>query len=107
MPKLVIQNLNNKEILIKHKDISILLNLAQAGQDWMMACGGKGRCTTCAFIVLEGENAFSNLTEAEINFRTQGRLPENQRLACQTFCMEDATIQVPAKNKLPHLKYDD
>ncbi len=71
----------------------------------MQSCGQKGRCTTCAFEVLEGNENLSQPSEAELKYRDLGRLPENFRLACQTFAMGPVLIKVPESLKLPHLIY--
>lgn len=105
MPKLTVQNLAG--LTVKIAPGQTLLQALQAeGQDWMHACGGKGRCTTCRIIVLEGLAHFGPLTEAEMRYRNRGRLQENERLACQcTLASGDALGKVPEQTKLPHLKY--
>lgn len=47
------------------------------------ACGGLGLCTTCRVQVIAGAEALGKLTRAEKEFRSQGLLKENERLACQ------------------------
>ena len=105
MPKLTVQNL--AQLQVKIAPGQTLLEALQAqGQDWMHACGGKGRCTTCRIIVLQGLEHFGPLTEAEIRYRSRGRLQDNERLACQcTLESGDATGNVPEQTKLPHLLY--
>ena len=105
MPKLTVQNLAQLQVKIAPGQ-TLLKALQAQGHDWMHACGGKGRCTTCRIIVLQGLEHFGPLTEAEIRYRKKGRLQENERLTCQsTLEKGDATGKVPEQTKLPHLTY--
>ena len=89
MPKLTVQNLAQLQVKIAPGQ-TLLQALQAQGQDWMHACGGKGRCTT----------------EAEIRYRSWGRLQDNERLACQcTLEGGNAIGKVPEQTKLPHLIY--
>ncbi|MEQ8810457.1 MAG: 2Fe-2S iron-sulfur cluster-binding protein, partial [Imperialibacter sp.] len=65
MPKIVIQNLNNKRLFSENSGRTLLSILQENYIDWMHACGGKGRCTTCKAIVHEGLALLGELTEAE------------------------------------------
>ena len=78
-----------------------------AGLDWMQACGQKGRCTTCAFEVLDGMENLQAPTEAEMRYLAAGRLPQGSRLACQARTNGNLLIRVPANGKLPHLQYSE
>lgn len=105
MPKLTVQNLAQLQVKIAPGQ-TLLKALQAQGHDWMHACGGKGRCTTCRIIVLQGLEHFGPLTEAEIRYRNWGRLQDNERLACQcTLESGDAIGKVPEQSKLPHLTY--
>jgi 2Fe-2S ferredoxin len=105
MPKLTVQNLAQLEVKIAPGQ-TLLEALQAQGHDWMHACGGKGRCTTCRIIVLQGLEHFGPLTEAEVRYRSRARLKPNERLACQcTLESGDATGKVPEQTKLPHLSY--
>lgn len=105
--KVVIRNLNRQEITIDFPERSLLFHFGLHGVDWMQACGQKGRCTTCAFQVLEGAENLSELTENERRYRSLGRLPENYRLACQTKTKGNIVIRVPEALKLPHISYEE
>lgn len=107
MPKIVIKNLGQKEVHFQSNDRSVLSILQTNQQDWMHACGGKGRCTTCSMIVESGENNLNPYTENEQRFIKLGRLAENTRLACQTISSGDIEVRVPKLYKLPHLSYSD
>ena len=105
--KVVILNLNRQEIAIENQEKSLIYHFGLAGQDWMQACGQKGRCTTCAFEVLEGREFLSEESEAERKFHDNGRLPVSRRLACQTRTSGNIVIRVPDDVKLPHLTYTE
>lgn len=105
MPILIIRNLANKHIEITSADKSLLFHIQAATQDWMHACGGKGRCTTCRIRVVDGMSHTSPLSAAEQKFRQLGRLQTNERLTCQTKITGDIIGEVPETCKLPHLKY--
>lgn len=106
MTRIVIRNLG-KMVEVSGFSKTILKAVQEAGIDWMHACGGKGRCTTCKAIILEGEEKLEPLTAAEVRYQRQGLLRSGQRLACQAIVTGDVTIQVPEESKLPHLAYLD
>jgi len=107
MVKIVIENLAQKEVLGNGQRTSVLKLLQGSHIDWMHACGGKGRCTTCKMIVLEGSDQLTALSEAELNYRKKGDLAENERLACQVTLVGYCLVRVPDEYKLPHLIYSD
>ena len=107
MPKILIQNLFNKELEVQDNTKTLLHHFYDSQLDWMHACGGKGRCTTCKVIVLEGINNFSGRTEAEIRYFQLGELQENERLSCQARISGNVLIRVPEEFKLPHLRYSE
>ena len=105
MPMLTVQNLS--DLKVKVEEGQTLLKAIQAqGADWMHACGGKGRCTTCRIIVTKGLEHFAPLTDSELRYRSNGRLKDNERLTCQcTLADGDASGKVPEQTKLPHMNY--
>lgn len=105
MVKIVIENLAQKEVIAEGKVNSVLSMLQSNYIDWMHACGGKGRCTTCKMIVIEGAEQLSLPSGAELSYRKRGELRTNERLACQTSIMGVCTIRVPEETKLPHMTY--
>ena len=104
MPKLTVQNLAQLQVKIAPGQ-TLLKALHAQGQDWMHACGGKGRCTTCRIIVGEGMAGFGPLSPAEEKYRQQQRLGENERLTCQCCLTLDARGRVPEQTKFPHMEY--
>jgi len=106
MPKLIIQNLHNQEVEITSESRSVLLQVQEHGVDWMYACGGKGRCTTCQMTVIRGMDLLNSPTLHELKYRNEGRLKENQRLACQSRVLSgEVIVCIPDPYKLPHLTY--
>lgn len=106
MTKIVIENLRRKVVNIHPQSRSILDALQSERIDWMHACGGKGRCTTCKLIIIDGHGQLSERTAAETRYYQEGKLLNNERLACQVMALGDLVVQVPEEGKLPHLKYD-
>ncbi len=107
MVKIVIENLAQKEVFGIGQRTSVLKLLQSNYIDWMHACGGKGRCTTCKMIVMEGMDQLSVLSEAELSYQKKGDLTENERLACQATLVGYCKVRVPDEYKLPHLIYSD
>lgn len=105
MPCVTIKNLTSKSIECSDKSETLLKILLQH-TDWMHACGGKGRCTTCKAVVLEGMENLTQPTEAEQKFRRMDKLQSNERLCCQVQVSGDITMEVADEYKLPHLRYD-
>jgi len=103
--KVRIRNLNDLEIQVDNDQETVLSALQRNFVDWMHACGGKGRCTTCKAIVEEGLDEMSELSEAELKYKEKGLLGSNERLICQTRVLGNVIIVVPEENKLPHIQY--
>ncbi|MEQ9425443.1 MAG: 2Fe-2S iron-sulfur cluster-binding protein [Cyclobacteriaceae bacterium] len=107
MPQFVISNLFNKTLQVNGKFSNLLKEIHANQIDWMHACGGKGRCTTCKFVVEEGAENLSELTENEMRYQKVGQLKKNERLACQVMATGDARVSIPEEGKFPHMKYSD
>lgn len=107
MPEITVSNLNEKSIAFNESSSSVLKVLHENYVDWMHACGGKGRCTTCKMIVLKGMEHLTPESDFEKKVKKLGALRQNERLACQCLALGDITIRVPEQNKLPHLTYSD
>lgn len=106
MAKIVIKNLQDTTIKSTEIDRSVLATIHSNYIDWMHACGGKGRCTTCRMIVVKGIDNLSPPTDFEQKVINLGKLAENERLACQCKLLkEEIQIEVSQENKLPHVTY--
>jgi 2Fe-2S ferredoxin len=76
-----------------------LMGTAQAlGFYWPTTCGGEGRCTTCACVVIEGAEALSQMGRSEqqslVYERGEGVLDTGVRLACQARTHGDGLVIV-------------
>lgn len=105
MARIMIENLFEKTIVVHDFDLPLLKHFQDCGIDWMHACGGKGRCTTCRVVVLEGAENFQPLTSAEEKYVRMGALLPGERLTCQARISGDVRLQVPAECQLPHITY--
>ena len=107
MALIVIENLAKKTIQIQDFSKVLLWHFQRNGIDWMQACGGKGRCTTCSVQIINGIENLEPKTPAEFRYENQGLLKNNERLACQLKVKGDVKVTVPDEYKLPHLKYSN
>ena len=105
MAVIVIKNLEEKTLEVQDFSKTLLQHLHGNGIDWMFTCGGKGRCTTCKAIVVEGTENLEPKTAAELRYESQGFLRLNERLTCQARIRGSVTLCVPEEYKLPHMKY--
>lgn len=107
MPKIVIENLFNRTIQVTDLSKTILAHLQDHRVDWMHACGGKGRCTSCKIIVREGKDNITPPTESELRYQAILALSVRERLSCQARITGDIVIAAPREYKLPHISYSD
>jgi 2Fe-2S ferredoxin len=107
MVKIVIQNLGQREVTANDPAKPVLRVIQESGIDWMTDCGGKGRCTTCRAIVIEGGENLTPNSPAELNYRGLGLLLPNERLMCQVRAKGDLILRVPDETKLPHMEYTE
>lgn len=107
MPDIIIENLNNLRLSCGDTANTVLNIVHNHFIDWMHACGGKGRCTTCSMQVLKGSENLSPINQYEIKFLEAGKLTSEERLACQSKVFGDVVIKVPDRNKLPHVTYSN
>lgn len=110
MAKITISNQAGKVVDFKVNNEtpqSILAILQENYIDWMHACGGKGRCTTCRFNILNGDGNLAPATAAENTFIEAGKILKSQRLACQAAVLGGIEIEVPEKCKLPGVTYSN
>lgn len=108
MPKITISNQGRKVVNFNLNNESpkpVLAILQENYIDWMHACGGKGRCTTCRCVVLDGMDNLKARTEEENRFFLAERIKPDERMACQAVPLGDITIEVPEQCKLPGVIY--
>jgi ferredoxin, 2Fe-2S len=105
MALIVIKNLSEKTLEVQDFSKSLLQHVQANGLDWMHACGGKGRCTTCKTIIVQGSENLEPPTPAEVKYKSLGLLADNERLSCQVKIKGDVSVIIPEEGKLPHMKY--
>ncbi|MFP4267625.1 MAG: 2Fe-2S iron-sulfur cluster-binding protein [Spirochaetaceae bacterium] len=82
--------------------VSILNSLLRKGVRISHLCGGKALCGTCRVQILDGRKYLSPMGEAErVRLTERGPLPEDVRLACQTYTWGTVTLRVLAPGKVP------
>ncbi len=106
MTAVVIANLQSKTIHCEDKR-ERLLDILLSATDWMHACGGKGRCTSCKVRILEGMDHLSSRTKAEEQYHKLNKLRESERLSCQVYLNGDIKVAVPKETQLPHITYSE
>jgi 2Fe-2S ferredoxin len=95
MPKITVQPM---QIEIDVPEGALLMASAEAqGYYWPTTCGGEGRCTTCACLVLSGMQNLSPRGRSEERVLVEERggkvLEQPIRLACQVQVFGDAEVQ--------------
>ncbi|MFY0688059.1 MAG: (2Fe-2S)-binding protein [Cyclobacteriaceae bacterium] len=106
MPKVIIENMGSKAIDCLDKTERVL-DILLKEIDWMHACGGKGRCTTCKAEIVEGMDNLTENTQAELNYLSKGQIGPKDRLTCQVKLNGNVVIRTPDNYKLPHMKYTE
>lgn len=97
MPKVTIRPL---DIEFEAPEGETIMAAAQKqGYYWPTTCGGEGRCTTCACVVIEGMEQLSPRGRSETKVLTEERgqsvLQQPVRLACQTQVFGDCVVEKP------------
>ena len=95
MPKVTVRPLN---IQFEAAEGATIMGAAQAlGYYWPTTCGGEGRCTTCACVVIEGMERLSRRGRSETKVLSEERGPsilqQPVRLACQTQVYGDCVVE--------------
>lgn len=90
MPKLTVKDVGEFEIAEGKRLVLALCD--EAGLEQLHACGGKGKCTTCAVSFLEGEPSEMRPMEKETLERKN---LSGVRLSCQICCTSDMTVSAP------------
>ncbi len=107
MATIVVENLFGKSLELPRPGETLLAALQAHYIDWMHSCGGRGRCTTCNFRIIQGVGNLGELTPSEVAYRQRHQLADEERLACQARIYGDVIISVPDETKLPHISYSD
>src|SRR5574339_729880 len=79
-----VEFIGDRSIKVKECESILDASLA-AGIPHYHACGGNAKCSTCRVLIKEGIQNLTPYTEKEKLLRERMRIPQNVRLACQTF----------------------
>jgi len=93
MSELIIKNRDNLKITT-NPATKLLLIFGQQGIDIPNRCGGHARCGFCRITVLSGVENFSPRSPHEEHFAKEHNLPDNVRLACQSYVRGPAEINI-------------
>jgi adenylate cyclase len=77
-------NFKGEKVVPVEEGQTILQASLAAGIPHYHACGGKGQCTTCRVLVLEGQEQLTPPTSYERAIKNVKKFPDNVRLACQS-----------------------
>jgi 2Fe-2S ferredoxin len=88
------------EITVEAPEGATIMEAAQAqGYYWPTTCGGEGRCTTCACVVIDGLAQLSEMGRSErqvlVEERGEAVLAKPIRLACQARLYGDVAVEKP------------
>jgi adenylate cyclase len=72
---------------------AILPAALRAGVAFTHACGGRGKCSTCRVVVVEGREACAGRTDRERRIAAELGFGPEFRLACQTVAHGDVTVR--------------
>ena len=82
-------NFKGEKVVPVQEGQTILQASLAAGIPHYHACGGKGQCTTCRVLVLEGKDNLTPPTNSELAIKKVKKFPDNVRLACQSRVVGD------------------
>ncbi|WP_162426626.1 adenylate/guanylate cyclase domain-containing protein [Pontibacter pudoricolor] len=77
-------NFKGEKVVPVEEGQTILQASLAAGIPHYHACGGKGQCTTCRVLVLQGQEQLTPPTSYERVIKNVKKFPDNVRLACQS-----------------------
>ncbi|MDO6388613.1 adenylate/guanylate cyclase domain-containing protein [Pontibacter sp. BT731] len=77
-------NFKGEKVIPVEEGQTMLQASLAAGIPHYHACGGKGQCTTCRVLVLEGQEKLTPPTSFEQAIKRVKKFPDNVRLACQS-----------------------
>lgn len=86
------------EVTVDAPEGATIMESAQAqGYYWPTTCGGEGRCTTCACVVVDGLALLSEMGRSErkvlVEERGEAVLTKPIRLACQARVYGDVAVE--------------
>ena len=93
MPKIIYQEPHRDIVLDQEPGGTILEASLANGIAHYHACGGKGRCTTCRVLVVDGAASLLPRTDAELRLARGRNWPDEIRLACQARLAGEVTVR--------------
>jgi class 3 adenylate cyclase/hemoglobin-like flavoprotein len=93
VPKIIYQEPYQEIVLGQEPGGTILEASLANGIAHYHACGGKGRCTTCRVLVVDGAASLLPRTDAEIRLARSRNWPDEIRLACQARLAGEVTVR--------------
>ncbi|GEO03704.1 hypothetical protein AAE02nite_13680 [Adhaeribacter aerolatus] len=78
-------NFKGEKVIPVEESQTLLHASLAAGIPHYHACGGKGQCTTCRVLVLQGPEKLTPATIYEQAIKRVKKFPDNVRLACQSY----------------------
>lgn len=84
-------------VLVSHKDQSVLDVALREGLALDHTCGGNGTCGTCRVFIKEGLQNLPDRNEIEAEMAEDRRFQANERLACQIPPIDGLVIERPTK----------
>jgi class 3 adenylate cyclase/hemoglobin-like flavoprotein len=93
VPKIIYQERYEEIVLDQEPGGTILEASLANGIAHYHACGGKGRCTTCRVLVVDGAPSLLPRTDAEIRLARSRNWPDEIRLACQAKLVGEVTVR--------------
>lgn len=73
----------DRDVLVSHKDESVLAVAIRAGIPLHHTCGGHATCGTCLVQVVEGLESLPQREGEELEMALDRGFQDNERLACQ------------------------
>jgi len=74
--------------------ISVLNTLVKEGILIAHVCGGKAECGTCRIRLLSGNQGVNPIEKREKERLIAVKAKPDERLACQTYCYKDISIEI-------------
>jgi class 3 adenylate cyclase/hemoglobin-like flavoprotein len=93
VPKIIYQEPHREIVLDQEPGGTILEASLANGIAHYHACGGKGRCTTCRVLVVDGAASLLPRTDAELRLARGRNWPDEIRLACQARLAGGVTVR--------------
>jgi len=87
------------DVLVSHKDQSVLDVAIRSGIGIDHTCGGNGTCGTCLVHVVQGLEKLGERTEAEAEMASDRGYKDDERLACQIQPVAGLQVEIKASQK--------